>query len=121
MKPTSEAARPDGISAPLRDLRLEQAAHRDWSATAGGEWLDADAIWTHLSQNTNQTRAAMEIDWRAFCCPGCTVLDLGCGSGWLTAILARRNDVARVLAWDASPVLLGQVLPRMISLLDGDP
>jgi SAM-dependent methyltransferase len=116
-----DALAPSPSMGPLRDVRLEQAATRDWSQAAGSVWLDAEEIWSHMSQNTNQTRATMQIDWGALCPPDAAVLDLGCGSGWLTAMITRRPEVARVIAWDFSPRLLGDVLPRMISLLNGDP
>lgn len=110
-------ARPPSI----RDVRLEQAAKRDWAQSAGGVWSDAAQVWAHLSQNTHQPRAAELVDWDAVCPRDAVVLDLGCGSGWLTAMLSRRPQVSRVLAWDASPRLLEQVLPDMVRLLDGDP
>jgi ubiquinone/menaquinone biosynthesis C-methylase UbiE len=105
----------------VRDVRLEQAAARDWAPAAGSVWLDAAQIWRHMSQNTNHPRAAQQIDWAALCPPTATVLDLGCGSGWLTAMISRVPHVARVIAWDSSPRLLTDVLPGMIELRDGDP
>jgi SAM-dependent methyltransferase len=104
----------------LRDVRLEQAASRDWSKAAGGAWLDAEGIWAHMSENTNHPRAAAQIDWAALCPSGSAVLDLGCGAGWLTAVITRQPQVARVVAWDSSRQLLSDVLPRMVELLGGD-
>jgi len=104
---------------PIRDVRLEQAGARDWAQAAGSQWLDAEAIWTHMSRNTNQPRAVEQIDWNALCPQRATVLDLGCGSGWLTALISRSENVARVVAWDGSPTLLSEVLPPMIALRKG--
>jgi SAM-dependent methyltransferase len=74
-----------------------------------------------MSENTNQPRAAMQVDWEAVCPRDATVLDLGCGAGWLTAHLTTRSEVKRVIAWDSSRVLLAGLLPRMLTLLDGAP
>jgi SAM-dependent methyltransferase len=115
-----KAVAPSALAASTRDVRLDQAAARDWSDTAGSAWRDAEGIWRHLSQNTNHPHAALQVDWGALCPPGASVLDLGCGSGWLTAIITRRPEVTHVVAWDSSPRLLGDVLPQMMSLLDGD-
>lgn len=101
-------------------MRLEQAAARDWSQTAGSVWLDANQIWEHMSNNTNRLRAATRIDWGELRRPGAVVLALGCGSSWLTATISRRQEVVRVLAWDSSSRLPGEVLPRMISLRESD-
>jgi SAM-dependent methyltransferase len=113
------------LSAPaigdLRDVRLEQAAARDWSHAAGTEWTDAERIWEHMSRNTNHPAAASQIDWARLCPPRAGVLDLGCGSGWLTAMITRQPNVERVVAWDLSEHLLHNVLPQMLTLLDGDP
>jgi SAM-dependent methyltransferase len=102
------------------DVRLAQAGARDWAQSAGGVWSDAESLWRHMSENTNQPRAAMQVDWNAVCPRGATVLDLGCGAGWLTAMLSRRVEVARIIAWDSSPALLANLLPQMLSLLEGE-
>ena len=52
--------------------------------------------------------------------PDATILDLGCGSGWLAAMLSAEPKVAHVIAWDSSPHLLEQVLPEMVELVGGD-
>jgi SAM-dependent methyltransferase len=104
----------------FRDVRLEQAARRDWSAAAGERWASAGQLWTHLTTNTNLVRAVEQVDWRSLLRDGATVLDLGCGAGWLSAMLSRRPEVARVVACDGSPTMLRDLLPEMVGLLDGD-
>jgi SAM-dependent methyltransferase len=47
-------------------------------------------------------------------------LDLGCGSGWLTAMLTQRPTVEKVIAWDASPHFLTDMLPATFSLVGGE-
>lgn len=102
------------------DLRLEQAARRDWSDSAGDVWEQAGRLYEHLSANTNHVAAVEMVPWNELISPGATVLDLGCGSGWVTAKLSARRDVAQVTAWDSSRRLLDGVVPSMMELLGGD-
>jgi SAM-dependent methyltransferase len=108
------------MSAALRDVRLEQRARTDWAVAASGPWASAETLWPHLQQNTNIVAAARQVDWSSLLPGGATVLDLGCGSGWLTGLLTREERVGRVIAWDGSPHLLEAVLPEMVALAGGD-
>jgi SAM-dependent methyltransferase len=110
----------DGLGA-IRDVRLEQAARSDWSQVAAGAWLEASALWRHLREDTNLPAATERFDWGRVLPGEATVLELGCGSGWLAGLLSRRDDVARVIAWDASERLLSEVVPAMVQLVEGDP
>lgn len=102
----------------IRDVRLEQAARKDWAAAAA--WSEPDAVWEHIRNNTNLVRAFERLEWPAICPVGSTVLDLGCGSGWLSALLSQEPNVKRIIAWDSSPHLLSDVLPRVFELIGGD-
>ena len=105
----------------VRDVRLEQAARSDWAEAASGIWSTAPRLWEHMTGASNMVEAARAFDfarWRAP--PDATILDLGCGSGWLAAMLSAEPKVAHVIAWDSSPHLLEQVLPEMVELVGGD-
>jgi SAM-dependent methyltransferase len=104
----------------IADVRLEQANSDDWSAKAGTEWRDAQALYAHLANNTNSVRAVQRVPWDDVIPERATVLDLGCGSGWLTGMLTQNERVARVIAWDLSHSLLEDVLPAMVALTGGD-
>ena len=104
----------------FKDVRLEQAARSDWAATAAGAWASAPALWEHLTGATNMVEAARAFDFAGLLPLGATVLDLGCGSGWLAAMLSAEPKVERVIAWDGSPHLLEHVLPEMVQLAGGD-
>jgi SAM-dependent methyltransferase len=104
----------------VRDVRLEQRALSDWAVSASGPWAAADTLWPHLQQRTNIVAAARQVRWSELVPSGATVLDLGCGSGWLTGLLTQEPEVDRVIAWDGSPHLLREVLPRMVELTGGD-
>jgi SAM-dependent methyltransferase len=107
--------------AAVSDVRLEQAAAREWSADAGHQWLDAASIHRHLAANTHQIDAAEAFAWDEVLTDRAAVLDLGCGAGWLAAFLSRRDDVDRIIAWDSSHRLLTDIVPEMIGLFDGEP
>jgi SAM-dependent methyltransferase len=106
--------------APVRDVRGEQADRLDWAAGAGEQWESADALWRFLDQNTHLVDAVRAFDWAALCPARATVLDLGCGSGWLAGLLTREPAVERVIAWDSSRHLLDAVLPATVALVGGD-
>jgi ubiquinone/menaquinone biosynthesis C-methylase UbiE len=102
----------------IRDARVEQARRDDWSGAAS--WGEPDAIWEHVRCNTNLVPAIERLDWPMLCPVRSTVLDLGCGSGWLSAVLSKQPNVERVIAWDSSPHLLNDALPRVFELIGGE-
>jgi ubiquinone/menaquinone biosynthesis C-methylase UbiE len=102
----------------IRDVRLEQAGRGDWASAA--DWGEPDVIWEHVHRDTNLVRAIERLDWRTLCPVGATVLDLGCGSGWLSALLSKQSNVERIIAWDRSPQLLTDALPRVFELIGGE-
>ena len=105
----------------VRDVRLTQSDARDWAQAAGPDWADHERLVAHLRDNTHHIETAESVSWEEFCRGDARVLDLGCGSGWLTGMLSRQPGVGHVLAWDSSPRLLGQVLPGAVALMDGRP
>jgi SAM-dependent methyltransferase len=104
----------------LRDVRMAQLEGSDWAAAASGAWHSAEALWPFMRDQTNHVRAARTMRWDEVLPDGAAVLDLGCGPGWLTAMLSAEERVARVIAWDSSHHLLSEVLPPMIELAGGD-
>jgi trans-aconitate methyltransferase len=75
----------------------------------------------HLRDNTNYFPAVEALDWSSLCGEDARLLDLGCGSVWLTALLTREPRVREVVTWDSSPWLLGELLPVTVGLLSGNP
>jgi SAM-dependent methyltransferase len=101
-------------------VRLAQSDREDWAAVAGSDWRDAESLYLHVTKNTNLVEAAHRVPWDDVLPEHAAVLDLGCGSGWLTALLTRHPRVEKIVAWDASPALLKSVLPATVSLAGGD-
>ena len=101
-----------------RDVRAEQWRRREWGADAG--WGPPEDLHRHMSENTNQVAAARAFAWERVLGAGATVLDLGCGSGWLAGILSAHASVERVIAWDGSPRLLDDYVPPMVELVAGE-
>jgi SAM-dependent methyltransferase len=104
----------------VRDVRLEQSERSDWALAAAGVWSEPSALLAHMRDNTHHLDAVELIDWDELSGRDSRYLDLGCGAGWLTAMLSRRPRVASVVAWDSSPHLIGKMLPDTIDLLEGD-
>ena len=105
-------------AAQIRDVREAQAGQVGWAQDSA--WKDAAEVWGHLRDDTNIVRAAELLDWATLLPPDATVLDLGCGAGWLAAMLSARPQVSRVIAWDSSLTLLRDLVPEMIGLAGGD-
>ena len=101
----------------MKDVRVAQLDAADWLGAAGEDWSDAASVLRHLSENTNIVRASELVPWETLLPEGASVLDLGCGSGWLTGRLSGLDRVARVIAWDASSALLRDVLPEVVELV----
>jgi SAM-dependent methyltransferase len=102
------------------DVRLAQAAAADWRESAGAVWQDAADVYAHLVANSNHVDAVGRVPWGRLLPPQARVLDLGCGAGWVTALLSARDEVAEVVAWDGSYRLLSEGVPQMLALLGGD-
>lgn len=106
----------------IADRRAEQAERRSWSDLAGPLMRDAPTFFDHLDRNSHHVDAVRSFEWEPLlpATGKATVLDLGCGTGWLTAMLSARGDVTRLIAWDSSPKLLGDFVSQSVEMLDGD-
>jgi SAM-dependent methyltransferase len=103
----------------IRDVRLEQRDAHNWSDGEWADiWSDGARLFEFLESNTNNVAAARAFPWDRVLKPDATVLDLGCGAGWLSALLSRDERVRRVIAWDSSASLLTDRLPEVVAHLD---
>src|SRR5262245_48592527 len=118
--PLSAAQLTPCVRTTMRDVRLEQADSSDWAIDSSALWREPSAFVLHLRDNTNHVAAASLIEWSEFCPEDARVLDLGSGSGWLTAMLSREPSVRRVIAWDSSRRSVDEILPVAMEIMQGE-
>ena len=74
-----------------------------------------------VGETCNYIAAAEKLDWKASLPHDARVLDIGCGGGWLVAMLTRIDSVRMVYALDSSRHFLRTLLPQVIELMNGHP
>lgn len=67
----------------------------------------------------NYRAAAEQVPWTRYLPSNAKVLDMGCGGGWLTAMLTRFGAVQTVYALDSSKHFLHTMLPQVMELMGG--
>ncbi len=83
-------------------------------------WSDPEAQWKALRSEWNTLDAARSIDWAGILkSPSMKVLDLGSGTGWLSAYLSRFENTGEIYALDSDKKNLEAMLPGIIRLMDG--
>jgi ubiquinone/menaquinone biosynthesis C-methylase UbiE len=83
-------------------------------------WRDAQ---THVRQIKEEKRfidSFYTVPWSEIIKPNTVALDVGCGSGWLSALLSKYKDVSQVYALDSSRTNLTELLPHVVKILEGD-
>lgn len=79
----------------------------DWQGRVGeswaSEWRRTDRSFTNLTPKLLDTVFADEVS---------EVLDIGCGAGELSLLIAERKPTARVVGLDLSPALIGVARER---------
>jgi ubiquinone/menaquinone biosynthesis C-methylase UbiE len=84
------------------------------------EWTDPDEHVRALTHKWNYMDAARELRWHDWLSASdAEVLDLGAGTGWLSAMLSRYEQVGRIYALDASAASLTMMLPAVCDALGG--
>lgn len=69
----------------------------------------------------NYMEASERVSWASYLPPSAKVLDIGCGGGWLAAMLSRFDAVQTVYALDSSQHFLHKMLPQVMDLMEGHP
>ncbi|MGB5920494.1 methyltransferase domain-containing protein [Arcobacter sp.] len=84
------------------------------------EWNnDGNKYFIQVCEKCNFLDATKVIDFDKFLNDNSTVIDLGCGGGWLSAYLSRFEKVKIILAIDTSKNYLYNILPTVIKILKG--
>lgn len=69
----------------------------------------------------NYIAAVEQVDWARYVPQDAKVLDIGCGGGWLTAMLSRLDSVNMIYPLDSSKYFLSTLLPQVLELMHGRP
>jgi ubiquinone/menaquinone biosynthesis C-methylase UbiE len=104
---------------------LKNAQQWDESLTTyypeASEWMNDSASYLNqLTKKCNYLNAAKLIDWDSVLPDNATVVDIGCGGGWLTAFLSKQNKVKKIIAIDSSINYLTKFLPEVVELSAGN-
>lgn len=67
----------------------------------------------------NYIAATEQIAWEHYLQPNTKLLDIGCGGGWLAAILSKYESVQTIYALDSSRHFLHTLLPQVVELMQG--
>ena len=65
----------------------------------------------------NYVEAAEKVNWGQYLPQNTALLDIGCGGGWLAAMLSRFDAVQTVFALDSSRHFLHKLLPQVMELM----
>lgn len=85
------------------------------------EWnKDSDKYYHQVCEKCNFLDAAKLINWKEYLIDECTILDLGCGGGWLSSYLSTFEKVRSILALDTSKNYLYNIMPGIIDIMQGD-
>lgn len=82
---------------------------------------DPKEYLARISEQCNYLDAVKLIDWKSCLRKDCSVLDLGCGGGWLTGYLSKFDSVSAIYALDSSKYFLLDMLPEIVRLMGGRP
>jgi SAM-dependent methyltransferase len=84
-------------------------------------WKNPEEQVRCLREEWNTMEAMHLIDWNVIM-PKVDVdmMDMGCGTGWLSAELSKRSSIRKIIALDYSRFNLEMMLPEVVRLLGGD-
>lgn len=86
------------------------------------EWnKDSKKYFNHVCEKCNFLDAVKVIDWKRYLVNECTILDLGCGGGWLSGYLSKFDRVKSIISVDTSKNYLHNIMPGVIDIMNGTP
>ncbi|SNZ20147.1 class I SAM-dependent methyltransferase [Cohaesibacter gelatinilyticus] len=80
---------------------------------------NGEAYLKRIGEECNYIRALEDLNWAGYLPQDAHVLDLGCGGGWLTAILSKLEEVSKLHALDSSYYFLQTLLPQVFAQMEG--
>lgn len=99
----------------------------EWSKSISRFYPQYSYIWENPEENikffktmTYFFESMAFLDWTFIIDkPNSKLLDIGCGTGWLSALLSLNDKVASIDALDSDVNNLNKMLPEVIKILDG--
>jgi len=81
---------------------------------------DAQLFIDHIKEKTNYFEAVEVINWEKIIPRSSSVVDLGCGIGWLSAYLSRLKNVKSIFCIDSSKNYIKNLLPMIFKKMNGN-
>ncbi len=78
---------------------------------------DPREYYSRVCEQCNYLDAAQLVDWQRYLRKGATILDLGCGGGWLSGLLSRLDSVSSIYALDSSRYFLDTMMPAVLDIM----
>jgi SAM-dependent methyltransferase len=97
----------------------------EWSSAVERHYPQCATMWNDPDIHLENISAAFfpalkAIDFKRYIPPDACVLDVGAGTGWLSALLSRINDVQRIDAVDSSHFNIATMMPQIFEKLQGN-
>lgn len=83
--------------------------------------LGAHEYLKTVGEICNYIRASKRVSWEKFLPENARVMDIGCGGGWLSAMLSQLDTVKTIYALDSSKYFLYTLMPKVMKLMKGCP
>ena len=84
-------------------------------------WEDPEEHFRHIQEEWGLLDATQVIPWDEYLKgENLTLLELGCGTGWLSAYLSKFSSISNIYAVDSSLFFIEKMMPEIIRLMDGE-
>jgi SAM-dependent methyltransferase len=80
---------------------------------------DPKEYYSRIAEQCNYLDAIKLIEWESYLGKDCSLLDLGCGGGWLAGYLSTFESVKTIYALDSSKYFILDLMPKVVMLMDG--
>lgn len=98
------------------DVELSSAYPED------SNWMNnPDLYFDHIMNKCNYLDAIKLVNWDRYIIPESTVLDVGCGAGWLSSFLSSMLHVNKIYSIDSSLNYTKYFLPSVVKSMGGVP
>ncbi|MCW8899134.1 MAG: methyltransferase domain-containing protein [Gammaproteobacteria bacterium] len=81
---------------------------------------NAQSFMDHIYKETNYIEAIKMLDWDHYLPTNASLLDLGCGIGWVSAYLSKNKNVSQITCVDSSKYFVNDLLPNVFQYMDAN-